>query len=310
MVSLFTAGDIDNILQGFFALLTGFITLWALSWASVIKQDDPYLFRILHLISGGILLIYFAYFLDITFLQFFFLALFTFVICIVSAELTLRIPALRDGKKVVGMQTTNRNVAKLRDRIDLERNAVLYEALNGATESDLRQYLQNAYDSIVKDIIPSLLKAARITKKFNVSLLVPVDDGCFRVKSSVGVSERHLELITEKLRWKDKFAGLAGYCFVTKENISVLDFSQPEFSDLAEHWVGLTPNEKLHDSFYANPIIFGNPEDKDSIVVGVLCVTVRGKNAWKGDNLDLTMKMISETLESLMYMEILFNIPE
>lgn len=305
MVSLFTAGDIDNILQGFFALLTGFITLWALSWASVIKQDDPYLFRILHLICGGLLLLYFVIFLDLTFKQFFFLALFTFVVCIASAELTIRIPALRDGVKLTAFRVTTKSVAKLRDRVDLERNAVLYEALIGANKSDMRDYLQNAYDSIVQDVIPRLLIAARIRKKFNVSLLVPVDDGSFRVKSSVGVRKSHLALIEKKFRWKDEFVGLAGYSFARKEIVSVSDFSQPEYSDLSEYWVGLTPDEKLHDSFYSNPIFFGNPDDEDSIVVAVLCVTVRGKNAWKGDNIDLMMEMISETLETLMYIEIL-----
>lgn len=310
MESIFSDVQLAVIQQGYFALLTGFITLWALSWASVIKRDDPRLYRILHILAGGLLIFFFVIGLKLSTKQLFFLVVLTLAIIIVSAEITIWIPKLRYGRKVVNILKKYEVIDNLRDRMDLERNEVLLRRFNGANNTMTRHNLQQACDLIIEQTVPSILKELRIKHKFNVSLLLPNKDGSFKVRSSIGVSPEHIDLIETKFRWIEPVVGLAGYCISRKEKVNVVDFSNPEFSSISNYWVGLTIDEERHTSFYSNPIIFGNPEDEDSVAVAVLCVTVRGKNAWNGGNIDKMMEKVSESIETLLYIEDILQIED
>ncbi len=310
MELIFCKSQLEIIQQGYFALLTGFITLWALNWASVIKRNDPIILRKLHLLAGFFLMVFFVIGSKFSTKQLFILAIITLVLIILSAEITIRIPSLRDGKKLVSMIKTHEIIDDLRDRLDLERNEVLLLKFNGDNNASMRNNLQRAFDSIITEIVPSLLKELRIKHKFNVSLLIPNQYGKFNVRSSINVRPEHLTRMEETFRWQDPIVGLAGYCISRKEKVDVVDFSNPEFSNLKNYWVGLDENEKPHDSFYANPIIYGNPEDESSFAVAVLCVTVRGKNAWNSENINKMMVKVSESIETLLYIEDILQIED
>ena len=281
-----------------------------MSWGSVLKRNDAIILRQLHLVVGSFLMIFFMIGSKFSTKQLFILATLTLVLIIISAEFTIRIPSLRDGKKVVSVLKTYEIIDDLLYRLDLERNEVLLLKLNGENNASMRDKLQRAFDSIITQIVPSILEELRIKHKFNVSLLIPNQDGKFKVRSSFKVTPEHKTLMEEKFRWKDPIVGLAGYCISTKEKVDVVDFSNPEFSTLRNYWVSLDENEKPHDSFYANPIIYGNPEDESSIAVAVLCVTVRGKNAWNSENINNMMVKVSESIETLLYIEDILQIED